>query len=86
MKLRKAGQKSEKLSVSLSGKVHDWALQLAEDKGFGHNFSAYIAHLILRDQEQSKCAAGSEGDAKIAPVRIDRLSLNEIAPNYKIKR
>jgi hypothetical protein len=41
-----------KKSISLSAVVAGWADDLADDKGYGTNFSAYIADLIRRDQER----------------------------------
>lgn len=41
-----------KRSISLSFLVAEWADNLAEQKGFGTNFSAYIADLIRRDKEK----------------------------------
>jgi Arc/MetJ-type ribon-helix-helix transcriptional regulator len=41
-----------KKSISLSMVVADWADELAQTKGFGSNYSAYIADLIRRDWER----------------------------------
>ena len=41
-----------KKSISLSTVVADWADKLAQAKGFGSNYSAYIADLIRRDWER----------------------------------
>jgi hypothetical protein len=41
-----------KKSISLSIVVAEWADALAEKKGFGSNYSAYIADLIRRDHER----------------------------------
>jgi hypothetical protein len=41
-----------KKSISLSIVVAEWADALAAKKGFGSNYSAYIADLIRRDQER----------------------------------
>ena len=41
-----------KRSISLSRVVSGWADILSESKGFGTNFSAYIADLIRRDKER----------------------------------
>jgi hypothetical protein len=41
-----------KKSISLSGVVSIWADGLAAKKGFGTNYSAYIADLIRRDKER----------------------------------
>ena len=43
-----------KKSISLSKVVSDWADELAATKGFGTNFSAYIADLIRRDREREQ--------------------------------
>jgi hypothetical protein len=40
-----------KTAISLSPKVMTWGKALAEEKGFGSNFSAYIADLIRRDND-----------------------------------
>jgi hypothetical protein len=37
-------------SISLSGTVAEWADELAHKKGFGSNYSAYIADLIRHDK------------------------------------
>jgi len=41
-----------KKSISLSLVVAEWADTLASKKGFGSNYSAYIADLIRRDKER----------------------------------
>ena len=41
-----------KKSISLSIVVAEWADGLASKKGFGSNYSAYIADLIRRDKER----------------------------------
>jgi hypothetical protein len=41
-----------KRSISFSTLVAKWADDLADGKGFGTNFSAYIADLIRRDKER----------------------------------
>jgi hypothetical protein len=41
-----------KKSISLSIVVAGWAETLAMKKGFGSNYSAYIADLIRRDKEK----------------------------------
>ena len=40
-----------KTAISLSPKVMNWGKTLADEKGFGSNFSAYIADLIRRDND-----------------------------------
>lgn len=42
-----------KTAISLTPVVLNWAKQLAEQKGFGSNFSAYVADLIRRDNENA---------------------------------
>ena len=42
-----------KTAISLTPVVLNWAKKLAEDKGFGSNFSAYVADLIRRDNENA---------------------------------
>jgi hypothetical protein len=46
-----------KRSISLSPVIAGWADQLAETKGYGANFSAFIADLIRRSWEQDKNSA-----------------------------
>src|SRR5580698_10060773 len=41
-----------KKSISLSKTVSEWGDALAKRKGFGSNYSAYIADLIRRDKER----------------------------------
>jgi hypothetical protein len=41
-----------KKSISLSKVVSEWADELSQKKGFGSNFSAYIADLIRRDRDR----------------------------------
>jgi hypothetical protein len=43
-----------KKSISLSLIVAEWADGLATKKGFGSNYSAYIADLIRRDKEKDE--------------------------------
>jgi hypothetical protein len=61
-----------KRSISLSRVVSDWAEGLADAKGFGTNFSAYIADLVRRDKER-------EDQLKLASQGIESSSLKEIA-------
>jgi hypothetical protein len=48
-----------KKSISLSIVVAEWADALAAKKGFGSNYSAYIADLIRRDQERDNVGDSS---------------------------
>lgn len=41
-----------KRSISLSPRVNEWAEELAEKRGFGTNFSGFLADLVRRAQEQ----------------------------------
>jgi hypothetical protein len=41
-----------KKSISLSKVVAKWADELALKKGFGSNFSAYMADLVRRDRDR----------------------------------
>jgi len=50
----KSSSEVVKKSISLSKVVSAWADKLADSKGFGTNFSAYIADLIRRDQEREE--------------------------------
>jgi hypothetical protein len=45
--------KIAKTSISLSSVIMTWGKELAEDKGFADNFSAYVADLIRHDKENS---------------------------------
>ena len=51
-----------KTAISLTPVVLNWAKALAEEKGFGSNFSAYVADLIRRDQEHSQAGKSRELD------------------------
>ena len=61
-----------KRSISMSRLVSDWADALANSKGFGSNFSAYIADLVRRDRER-------ENELKLASPGRDTNSLKEAA-------
>jgi len=50
--MTKVDSRVAKKSISLSRVVSVWADGLAAKKGFGTNFSAYIADLIRRDKER----------------------------------
>ena len=56
-----------KTAISLTPVVLNWAKQLAEQKGFGSNFSAYVADLIRRDNENAASYKNPVADA----VRIN---------------
>jgi hypothetical protein len=43
-----------KRSISLSKVVSKWADELAQKKGFGSNFSAYMADLVRRDRDREQ--------------------------------
>jgi hypothetical protein len=45
--------KIAKTSISLSSVIMSWGKELAEEKGFADNFSAYVADLIRHDKENS---------------------------------
>lgn len=45
-----------KRSISLSPLVNRWAEELAAERGFGTNFSAFIADLVRREQDAAKAA------------------------------
>ena len=51
-----------KTAISLTPVVLNWAKQLAEQKGFGSNFSAYVADLIRRDNENGGAPKNKEAD------------------------
>jgi hypothetical protein len=63
-----------KRSISLSILVSEWADNLADQKGFGSNFSAYIADLIRRDKEREDALklAFSDKDIKFSSSKVDR--------------
>jgi hypothetical protein len=48
----KANSTIVKRSISLSKIVSGWADELAAKKGFGSNFSAYMADLVRRDRDR----------------------------------
>jgi hypothetical protein len=48
-----------KRSISLSPAVNKWAEELAESRGFGTNFSAFIADLVRRAQENETASSPS---------------------------
>jgi len=52
-----------KTAISLTPIVLNWAKTLAEEKGFGSNFSAYVADLIRRDRENA--------DKSIAAIKLN---------------
>jgi hypothetical protein len=43
-----------KTAISLSPVVMNWGKALAEEKGFGSNFSGYIADLIRHDKDNAE--------------------------------
>lgn len=53
-----------KTAISLTPVVLNWAKNLAEKKGFGSNFSAYVADLIRRDQEHAQAGESREPAVK----------------------
>ena len=56
----------KKTAISLTPVVLNWGKGLAEKKGFGTNFSAYVADLIRRDQEHAEDGKSRElDDARI---------------------
>ena len=60
---------SVKRSISLSETVSRWADELAEKRGFGTNFSAFVADLVRREKErqenlQGKIVAGVPGERR----------------------
>jgi len=63
-----------KTAISLTPIVLNWAKTLAEEKGFGSNFSAYVADLIRRDREnaeKSLAASKLSHDGREGRVRND---------------
>ena len=63
-----------KKSISLSGLVANWADDLAAKKGFGTNYSAYIADLIRRDKEREDALqlAGITGADRVSSPKKNR--------------
>ena len=67
-----------KRSVSFSPLVNKWAQEMAEQRGFGSNFSAFIADLVRRAQENEetnsaatladKIVSGATSEASAAPA------------------
>lgn len=57
-----------KRSISLSPLVNQWAEELAAKRGFGTNFSAFLADLVRRAQESDVNSAnvGQLSDASIS--------------------
>ena len=64
-----------KTAISLTPVVLNWAKALAEEKGFGANFSAYVADLIRRDKEHSQ--AGKSRELEDCRVRNEIKIKNE---------
>jgi hypothetical protein len=81
-----------KRSISLSRVVSDWAESLADAKGFGTNFSAYIADLIRRDKEREDqlklTSQGSESSSlkAIAEAEIEEAVQQAIQKHRSPKR
>jgi hypothetical protein len=66
-------------SISLSSTVAQWANELAHKKGFGSNFSAYIADLIRHDQHRDALVA-TAGNRLTGPVtRVNSLTKTQAA-------
>ena len=61
-----------KRSISLSPLVNQWAEELAEKRGFGTNFSAFLADLVRRAQE------GDVNSANVAA--LSESSISDAAP------
>jgi hypothetical protein len=64
-----------KTAISLTPVVLSWAKKLAEEKGFGANFSAYVADLIRRDNENA--AARTEREASAVRIKNEVKIKNE---------
>ena len=61
-------------SISLSRAVSDWADELSHKKGFGTNFSAYIADLVRKDKERE-----SHTKLPLPGQLVEASSMKEIA-------
>jgi len=48
-----------KRSISLSPLVNQWANEMAAKRGFGTNFSAFLADLVRRAQEQDAASSAT---------------------------
>jgi hypothetical protein len=55
-----------KRSISLSPLVNKWAEDLAAERGFGTNFSAFVADLVRREQQSA--AATLHDSPALPPV------------------
>jgi len=73
---KKSSHKTVKTSISLSEIVYAWAEELAANKGFANNFSAYIADLIRKDKDKDE-KKSSIVASTYPPHRTDRTELNE---------
>lgn len=65
-----------KRSISLSPLVNQWAEQMASERGFGTNFSAFCADLIRRAQD----AEGANSPASMAD-KIVSAAISEAGAN-----
>jgi predicted alternative tryptophan synthase beta-subunit len=61
-----------KKSISLSLIVSEWADALALKKGFGSNYSAYIADLIRRDKERDEEAQFVQASSETSSSKITK--------------
>jgi hypothetical protein len=61
-----------KKSISLSIVVAEWADNLAAKKGFGSNYSAYIADLIRRDREKDEELQMIQASSETSPHKINK--------------
>ena len=73
-----------KRSISLSPRVNEWAEELAEKRGFGNNFSGFVADLVRRSQEQD--AANIEPRMAESPAGAPPASAPAATVSYGAKK
>lgn len=68
-----------KRSISLSPLVNQWAEEMAAKRGFGSNFSAFLADLVRRAQE-GEAAQGLPPTAETSAPRENKPPLKKRPP------
>lgn len=68
----KVGFVAYKTTISLPDRVGEWGEQMADRRGFGENFSAYVADLIRRDHERWRESSAAERIASEAAALVLR--------------
>lgn len=74
-----------KRSVSLDPKVNEWAEELAAARGFGTNFSAFVADLV-REAQASKPPGKKPAHIQYPLHRDSRLDLNDKSKRKKSQK